>query len=137
MNVVVDASLLVAASVEDDKKHDPARRWLARAFQEDRVIVITHTVAETYAGLTKNRVPPAAARSIIQDLLRQVDRVVELRLPDYRLAVRQVAEAGLTSGIIYDALVVRGARKTRSTRIATINRKHFRLIWNEDDLFVP
>lgn len=137
MNVVVDASLLVAASVAHDERHEAARAWLDQALQGDRVFLITHTVAETYAGLTKNRVPPMYARRIVLDLINQVTRVVELRLPDYRMAVRQVADAGLSSGIIYDALVVRGARKTRSRRIATVNLKHFRRLWNEADLLVP
>ena len=140
MNIVLDASVIVAAHVESDNLHGPAFEWMNEPLGRDIIFLGAHTLAETYAALTKQRVPAMAAEAIVADLVGLVGpkHVVALDGQDYLQAVQRVARSGYTSGIIYDALLTAAAaEKVGATHIVTLNRRHFELIWAPGNLIVP
>ena len=51
--------------------------------------------------------------------------VVELATDDYRSVLRRVADLGLASGSIYDALHMYCARKVGADQVLTYNVRHF------------
>ena len=51
--------------------------------------------------------------------------VMDLSVDDYRNVLRRVANLGLTSGVIYDALHMDCARRLAAERILTYNVSHF------------
>lgn len=89
----------------------------------------THAVAETYATLTalplQRRISPDEARRLIEDTVLGRLAVIPLGAADYRAALRQVANQGLSSGAIYDALHAQCARKERVDQILTYNLSDF------------
>lgn len=65
------------------------------------------------------------ARRIIQETFVTRLTVVSLETPAYTEAVARVAEQGLVSGAVYDALHVMAAEQAECTRIYTYNTDHF------------
>jgi len=59
--------------------------------------------------------------------------LVSLEENEYFETVQQTAEAGFTSGRVYDALLVRCAAKSKAQVIYTWNLKHFRAIAPEQE----
>lgn len=137
--VVIDASLLVAAQIETERHHAAALHWM-REIEElrYRIVLANHTLAEFYAGATKGgRVPPAAARALVEDFAANADRVAALSTEDYLRATRRVAKRKLTSGIIYDAIIAQVARQHDADYIATLNGKHFEQIFPPGRVITP
>lgn len=129
MSVLLDSSVLVAGLVEAHPAHRSAFPWLRRvAAGEARAAVAAHSLAETYAILStlphQPRITPAAGLRLIAANLRRF-RVVPLGTRDYRIVVRALAEAGLSGGIVYDALIARAAAKSGAERILTLNPRDF------------
>lgn len=76
---------------------------------------------------TRPRISPSQAWSLVQYNVKSA-QVVELSVNDYGSAIQRVAGSGFSGGIIYDALIVRAAEKSRADHILTFNEKHFRMI---------
>jgi predicted nucleic acid-binding protein len=47
------------------------------------------------------------------------------------MTIAQVAASGLSSGVIYDALLIAAAQKVGAERLLTFNLKHFLQVWPE------
>ena len=144
MRVLFDTSVLVAATVEPHPVHNRALPWLQRAKAgEFDFLVATHTLAELYAVLTtlpvKPRITPLAAWRLVQTNVEVSARIVTLSVSDYKGTVREMAENGLTGGVIYDALIVTAARKSGADRLLTLNEHDFLRLWpqGEDVITVP
>ena len=137
MKVVLDASLIIAASVAKERHHQAALTWLNDSINEgNEHVLVSHTIAELYAGLTKH-IAPRYARPIIEDQINLAAEIVELQTIDYTQAVQEVTASGLTSGIIYDAVIAQAARRIQADFIASLNRKHFERVWPPAQLIVP
>jgi predicted nucleic acid-binding protein len=126
-----DTSVLVAALSTAHASHDLARVRLAAVLQgEVEMAVSTHTVAELYATLTalptRPPVTPGQARHLIDENVFQPADVVALVPADYEVALRRMADLGLVSGAIYDALHVRAAEKVAADELLTFNGRDFR-----------
>jgi predicted nucleic acid-binding protein len=136
MRVLFDTSVLVAALVEGHAAHSRAFPWLAGV--KDGVhtgVVVSHTLAELYAVLTRLPMPrpvaPSSARALIErDVLRQFS-VVSLSRQDYVSVLDHMAAAGIAGGAIYDALLLEGAKKTGADRVLTLNESHFKRVFPE------
>jgi predicted nucleic acid-binding protein len=125
-----DTSVLVAALVEAHPHHAVAFPWLRRAHSGAvQGLVCAHGLAETFAVLTTlphlPRIPPEAARQVIRESVEAKLRVVPLGAADYSQVLRRLAGAGLSAGIVYDALAARAAEKRGAERIVTLNRRDF------------
>lgn len=136
MKTLLDSSVLVAAMVEAHPDHGRCLPWLQKsAARPLSLLVAAHSLAETYAVLTRLPLRPLIAPATVETLLRENvlgrAQVVALNATDYRAVLTRQASLGLSGGSIYDALIVRAAQKGRAERIVTLNRGDFLRIWPE------
>ena len=94
--------------------------------------ISTHGLAEFYAVITRIPVDPRvhpveAGRLIDEDILRYFE-LIALSGSDYKSVVRSTASAGLSGGVIYDALHLHAAQKAGCDRVYTHNVKDFRAL---------
>ena len=130
MRTLFDTSVVVAALVDQLGTHDTAFREFRRySHGENAGCCSTHALAEVYATLTalplKRRISPDEARRLVEDTVLDRLAVIPLSSADYRTVLRQVADQGLGSGAIYDALHAHCARKEGVDQILTYNLSDF------------
>lgn len=136
MKILLDTSILVAALVRSHPQHDRAVPWLVRAQTgEIHLVLAAHTLAELYATLTalplRPRISPQTAARLREENLPESTELVALDAAEYRTVVGKMAELGLASGIVYDALIARAAELAGVDRLITLNEGHFRRAWPE------
>jgi predicted nucleic acid-binding protein len=124
--------------VEPHPMHSHAFPWLARAkCRELDMAVAAHTLAELYAVLTTlpliPRITPGAARRLIHDNVETTARIISLSSQDYVSMIKNLSDLGLSGGIIYDALIIRAARKANVKKILTFNVNDFKRVWPEGE----
>ncbi len=134
MKVLLDTSVLVAATVRTHPMHERAIPWLKRGkTNEIQVHVAAHSIAECYSVLTslplRPRISPSTAARLIRDNVRSTATIVPLTVLDYITTVDELAEQGLSGGIVYDALVATAAKKAKVEQLVTLNPDHFRRVW--------
>ena len=130
MRTLFDTSVLVPALVDQLGNHEAAFDAFQRhSSGEHEGFCSTHALAECYATLTAlplgNRVLPEQARTLVNESVVGRLAVVDLSVDDYRTVLRQVAELGLASGAIYDALHAHCAAKMEVDQILTYNVTDF------------
>ena len=136
MRILFDTSVLVAAFSKSHTHHPQAFPWLHKAKAgEFEFLVAAHTLAEVYSVLTRlplnPKVTPATAWSLIHENLLTSAEIVALSEADYLSTIRRTSDQDLAGGMIYDALLVRAAEKSRADQLLTFNERHFRRIWPE------
>lgn len=131
MKVCFDTSTLVSALLQQHPHH-------AIAFPRLQAVkagtlqghLTTHGLAELFATLTalplKPRLLPADVERIIQQSILAYFTVIPLSADHYRDAMQLTVKHNLTSGAIYDALHLIGARSAGCTILYTHNLRHFR-----------
>lgn len=126
MQVFFDTSVLVAASVSRHPHHAqalPALRSVSNG--EDRGFIGVHSIAETYAALTRipvaPRIHPSDAGRIIHENILKHFVLVDAGQAEYLQALATVQDNGLPGAKIYDALLLACAE-----RIYTFNLGDFR-----------
>ena len=135
MKTMFDTSVLVGALLADHVHFPLASPWLRRAHAgEFPWFIAAHSLAECYATLTaksKNlSVPPAAALEMMrQNLTTRATAIIELSAVDYESSIQNVVSLGLSSGVIYDAILIAAAQKAEVGRLLTFNLKHFLQVW--------
>ena len=129
MKVYFDTSVLIAALVEQLPHHEAALACLASACRGQEAITSTHTLAEAYAMLTAlplpRRIQPAEARLIVTESVLKKLTVLPLSARVYERAMARVADRGLASGVIYDALHLQCAEGASCRRLYTCNLGDF------------
>lgn len=136
MKTLFDTSIIVSGIVESHPMHAKCLPWLQRAKTgEVECIVVSHSLAETYAVLTtlpvKPRVSPLVAQRLIDTNLRAMARMVPLTIADYWNTIQRMTEMGLSGGTIYDALIAAVARRLSVDMLLTLNADDFRRVWPE------
>ena len=134
MKALFDTSLLVAALVNVHPRHSQALPWLEKAHTEELGRYLsTHSLAETYAILTKlpirPKIQPRTASGMIEQGALSVATLVSLNGDDYRKIIHHLADEGHHGGIIYDALIAHAAQKADVDYLVTLNRRHFLRVW--------
>ncbi len=141
MKVSFDTSALVAALLRQHPHH-------AAAFPRLRAVhagtldghLATHGIAELYATLSAIPLTPRLAPADVERLLEQSVlkhfRLVPLGVREYREAMRLVASRNLSSGAVYDALHLAGARRAGCARLFTLNLRHFQPLAPGDPMIV-
>ena len=128
MKAFLDTSVMVAAFWADHADHEASLKVLAAA-NPANTSCSAHSLAELYATLTKlpvrPAIPPEQVILFIEDLPRHLT-LIRLDEADYLSAVRQLADRKQTGGLIYDALLLSCARKSKAKAIYTYNLKYFR-----------
>lgn len=130
MHIFFDTSVLVASAVRHHPHHLQAARAVAEVLTGSHTgFIAAHSLAETYAVLTRlplqPMIHPSEARRIIEENVLPHFQVLSLAAKDYRELIREIAEAGVKGGAIYDALLLLCARKKRCERIYTFNVVQF------------
>ncbi|MBL7211620.1 MAG: PIN domain-containing protein [Desulfobacteraceae bacterium] len=141
MKTLFDTSVLVAAIVEPHPMHRRALPWLQRAkMGEFAFFLASHTLAELYAVLTtlplKPKISPLTAWRLVHDNVETAARLISLSPSEYKTTVKQMSELGLTGGIIYDALIVKAAKKSKVERLLTFNFDDFMRVWPDGENFI-
>ena len=130
MRTLFDTSVLVPAVTDQLGNHEAALDALSRYTRgEHEGYCSAHALAECYATLTglplPTRIVPEEARMLVEEDVAEKLSVVELAADDYRNVLLSVADLGLASGSIYDALHVYCARKVEADQVLTYNVRHF------------
>ena|SRR5580704_7011934 len=130
MKEFLDTSVLVAAFWRGHPQHDASLK-LVSAANKRKSTCAAHTLAEVFATMTalpmKEMIPPDQALLFVEEI-RDRFTIVTLTEDEYYGTIEQAAGRGLTSGRIYDALLLRCAAKVKAEVIYTWNLKHFRSI---------
>jgi predicted nucleic acid-binding protein len=126
VRVFFDTNVLVAASEQTHPHHGPAFQALIRvAGKRDQGYMSLHSIAETYAALTRlpvrPRIHPAEAARMITDNIVPNFQMVPIVRKDYLEALKTVADGGCSGAKIYDALIVGCAARSGAERIYTFN----------------
>src|SRR5215470_4755219 len=133
MNVFFDASVLVAAFVEEHQHHQRSFERLEKA-EKKRACCAAHSLAELYSTLT--RLPGSHRLSgeqalLFLDSVRERLETISLDSDEYVNAIEEASADGVIGGTIYDALLAECARKARATVILTWNLNHFQRVCRE------
>ena len=94
VKVLFDTSILIAGFVASHPHHQAALPWLQKAkTKEIEGIIATHTLAETYAVLTRlpirPLIPPLLAQRLIQENLNNF-KVISLSDHDSQKVIEQM-----------------------------------------------
>jgi len=133
MKVLFDTSVIVPALVDQLSQH-PACFATYETYTSgaNQGFCSAHCLAECYAVLTAlplpRRITTDEALLLIKESVVGRLEIVSLSHAHYLDAIADVAQRGLTSGIVYDALHVSAAVQASCSRIYTINHEHFRSI---------
>ena len=130
MKEFFDTSVFVGAFWRGHPQHDASLNLVSEAKRKNSACA-AHTVAEVYATMTalpvKDVIPPEQAMLFVQEV-RERCTIVTLTEDDYFETIEHVAARGLSSGRVYDALLLKCAAKVKAEAIYTWNLKHFRTI---------
>jgi predicted nucleic acid-binding protein len=125
-----DTSVLIAAFWGGHANHEASIQQFAKA-EKKHSHCAAHTLAEVYATMTalpvKPLIPPEQVLLFIEEVRKRLS-VVALEPEEYYETIRRAADRGLTSGRIYDALLMSCAAKSNAEVIYTWNLKHFHSI---------
>jgi predicted nucleic acid-binding protein len=133
VKVFFDTSVLVAAAERSHPHHPQAWPALRRvAAGQDQGFISVHSIAETYAALTRLPVQPrihaSEAARIVSDNILQHFECVPAGRNEYLQALAWVRDGGWSGAKIYDALLLACAAQCRAERIYSFNLGDFRLL---------
>jgi predicted nucleic acid-binding protein len=130
LKVFLDTSVLLAGLVAHHPHHPQASAVLRRIVRgSDQGYIATHSLAETYAVLTrlplKPAIHPAEAVVMIDKNVVPHCEMVELTAKEYVGLLVTAGKRGRRGGSVYDALILACARKVSPERIYTFNLSDF------------
>lgn len=121
-----DTTVLVAAMVEDEQRHEACAQALEEA--KDGYASV-HSLAECFATLTGGRLgvqlSPTDAASLVRHNVHDRLSLVSLSATEYLKLLNSAGPAGARGGAIYDFLQLACARKNKAEKIYTLNHRHF------------
>jgi predicted nucleic acid-binding protein len=130
MKEFFDTSVLVAAFWGGHRDHAASVKLLGAANKKQSACAM-HTLAEVYAAMTalpiRPILPPEQVMLFVQEVRDRLT-LVPLDESEYFETIQQAANAGFTSGRVYDALLLRCAVKVKAQTVYTWNLKHFQTI---------
>ena len=139
MKACFDTSVLVPALLRQHPQHAVCfSRFSAVCRGKVEGYLTTHAIAELFATLTalplKPRLQPADAEKILRDSVIAHFTVVPLMTKHYTEALALAALRNVSSGAVYDALHLVGARSAGCKVLYTLNLRHFRALAPDDPL---
>ena len=130
MKEFFDTSVLIAAFWRAHIHHDASVQLFASANPAHSACSV-HSLAEVYAVMTalpvKPPIPAEQAFLFVQEVQSRLT-LVSLEPAEYFETIQRAADLGLTSGRIYDALLLRSAAKCQARTIYTWNLKYFQTL---------
>lgn len=130
MREFLDTSVLIAAFWGGHAQHTASLRCLAAADRKHSACGI-HSLAEVYAVMTSLPVAPLLPPEQVMLFVNEArSRLTPISLDEkeYLQTIQKCADRGLTSGRVYDALLLGCAAKCSAQTIFTWNLKHFQSI---------
>jgi predicted nucleic acid-binding protein len=133
MKLFLDTNILVSAVVKQHVFHERSFLVLERVQNErDEGFISIHSLAEMYSVLTNlpppyRHTPEQALLSIEENVLKHF-KTIALAENDYATLIREAVGFQIQGGKIYDAVLLKAARKANVNRIFTLNLKHFQSI---------
>jgi predicted nucleic acid-binding protein len=125
-----DTSVLLAAFWRGHVHHETSIKRFAAADRKHSGCA-AHTLAELYASMTalpvKPSIPPEQVMLFVDEARKRLN-LLSLDPLEYFETIRTAADKGLTSGRIYDALLLKCAVKSKAQVIYTWNLRHFQSI---------
>ncbi len=139
MRVCFDTSAVVAALLQKHPHHALAFPQL-QAVQtgENQGHLTTHALAELFATLTalplRPKLLPKDVQRIVQESILPHFTIIALEATDYQDAMTLTVAQNCTSGAIYDALHLIGARAAGCQKLFTFNLRHFQALAPADSI---
>jgi predicted nucleic acid-binding protein len=125
-----DTSVLVTAFIEQNARHLECRTLLS-AMRPETAACGLHSLAELYSVVTRLphplRLRPEQGIQVVDEVKKRLSSVA-LQEKEYLATLQAAADAGVSGGPIYDALLLACARKAKADRIYTLNLRHFRAL---------
>ena len=129
VTILLDTSCLVAALCSWHEHHERTRQEIeTRAAAKQRIVLSAHSLAETYAVLTRLP-PPYRLRGT--DALELLERnwagakTVHLTGAETWRVLKDAEKRGVTGGRTYDALIAAAALKANVRALITWNARNF------------
>lgn len=127
--IALDSSVMVAALLRSDERHEKALRAVQRALQSPAGVVIpVHAICETFSVITRVPVPlrtdPPEALVALRDTFGAV-RLVPLSARSLWPLLEHLADADLGGGLTYDAIILRAAEDAGATALLTLNPRDY------------
>ncbi len=126
MNQYFDTSVLIAAFVADEPKHEECASLVSSARHP---CVLAHGLVECFSILTGGRlstqVSAATASRIIEENIVKRMNVITLTAKEIFRVLENAQNCGIRGGAIYDGLHLAAARKVDADKIYTLNLRHF------------
>lgn len=128
MREFFDTSVLVAAFLGDHPHHKASADVFADTAKKHSSCGV-HTLAELYSTLTslplKPMIAPEQTMLFLADVRSRLS-LIALDETEYFETIDQTAGRRISGGRVYDALLLRCARKAKANVIYTWDLKHFR-----------
>ena len=122
-----DTSVLIPAFLADHPHHERSLEAFLRADKATGCCA-SHSLAEFYAVVTRlpgtHRVSSDQVLLLIQNISTRI-ATISLTAEEYLTVLENAAEARVTGGTVYDAMLVHCAQKVSAETIYTWNVKHF------------
>jgi predicted nucleic acid-binding protein len=116
-----DTSVLIAAFWGGHANHEASIKQFAAADKKHSGCA-AHTLAEVYATMTalpvRPLIPPEQALLFVEEVRKRLS-LVSLEPEEYYETIQRAADRGLTSGHVYDALLMSCAAKSKAEIIYT------------------
>ena len=128
--IAFDTSVLISAMIESHPAHNRCVTYLKQVYSGSmRGTISAHCLAEIYSVLTtlplNPKVSPFEAEIILQKNIYAKFDIIALTVADYKNSIQRVAGLYQSGGILYDALHIEAAIKSKSSQLVTLNQKHF------------
>lgn len=141
MRLLFDTSIFIAGFVASHPKHQVALTWLKHIKNKKHALYVAgHSLAECYAVLTRlplsPKISPETAHYLIKENIEKLAEIVVLSASDYIKLLAGLTELNLSGGIIYDAILVKTAKKANVDKILTFNSRDFIKLTPQDPSFI-
>jgi len=141
MRLFFDTSMLIAGFVASHPRHAVALEWLKRVKKKEHSLhVAGHSLAECFAVLTRlplsPKISPQTAHYLIKENIEKLGDIIVLSVSDYKKILLELTELGLSGGIIYDAILLKSAKKAKAHKILTFNARDFERLIPQDTTFI-
>ena len=124
-----DSTVLIAAMIEDEERHEMCAQALDSTAKGYAAL---HSAIECYATLTGGKLgiqlSPSDAAELIRHNIYDRLRLVGLTAAEYLGLIDRAGPVGARGGAIYDMLLLACARKVKARKIYTLNSRHFRAL---------
>jgi predicted nucleic acid-binding protein len=140
MKIYLDSTVLVAAITDIEPFHQGCAALLLGGAS---LCMLPHAISETFATLIGGRLslrlsPAMATRLIEVNLLPRIS-FVPWSGADQVSILKEAERRGVRGGAIYDSLHLAAARKAKTSKLATLNLRHYQAFHRSGDpeIFQP